>query len=111
MAELNDHTIGQGYPFWLSDFLAFHFLKWRDWYLLQKIYTEQPEKFNTEALQMRFHEIKKMEYDKSFFETCKFCLKRLKHKKKRRVNNCLIDVKAKIDRFAARLLDIIKQNH
>lgn len=80
MAELDDNTIGPGYPLWLSDFLAFHFLKWRDWYMLRKIHTEQPEKFNTEALRRRYHEIERMEHDKSFFETCRYCLSELRHK-------------------------------
>lgn len=80
MVELDDNTVGPGDPLWLSEFLAFHFLKWRDWYLLQKMYTEHPEKFNTEALQRRYREIKQMGHDKSFFETCKYCLMELKHK-------------------------------
>ncbi len=82
LVELDDNRIGPGYPLWLSKFLAFHFLKWRDWYLLQKIYIEQPEQFNTEDMQMGYREIKQMGLDESFFETCKYCLKELKHKNK-----------------------------
>ncbi len=80
LVELDDNTTGPGYPLWLSKFLAFHFLKWRDWYWLQKMDTEPPEQFNTEALQMEYHEIKQMGIDESFFETCKYCLNELKHK-------------------------------
>ena len=80
MVELDDNTIGPGYPLWLSNFLAFHFLKWRNWYMLQKMYAEQPEKFSTEELQTRYREMVKMDFDKSFYETCKFCLKELRHK-------------------------------
>ena len=80
MVELDDNTIGPGYPLWLSKFLAFHFLKWRDWYMLQKMYAEQPEKFSTEELQTRYREIVKMDLDKSLYETCKYCLKELTHK-------------------------------
>lgn len=80
MVELDDNTIGPGYPLWLSKFLAFHFLKWRDWYVLQKMYAEQPEKFSTEELQTSYREIVKMDLDTSFYETCKYCLKELRHK-------------------------------
>ncbi len=80
LVELDDHTTGPGYPLWLSEFLAFHFLKWRDWYLLQKMYKEHPEQFNTEDMQMEYQEIKEMEIDESFFETCTYCLRELRHK-------------------------------
>jgi len=80
LVELDDDTIRPGYPLWLSKFFAFHFIKRRDWYLLRKMYTEQPEKFNTAALQMRYREIEQMELDESFFETCKYCLRKLRHK-------------------------------
>ncbi len=83
MVELDDNTVRQGDPLWLSEFLAFHFLKWRDWYLLQKMYTEHPEQFNTKALKMEYQEIKEMEIDKSFFDTCANCLRELRHKIKR----------------------------
>lgn len=82
LVELDDDTIRPGDPLWLSKFLAFHFIKWRDWYLLRKMYTEQPEKFNTEALQMKYREIEQMGLDESFFETCRYCLSELKHKVK-----------------------------
>ena len=48
--------------------------------MLQKMYAEQPEKFSTEELQTRYREMVKMDFDKSFYETCKFCLKELRHK-------------------------------
>ena len=67
-------------PFCYCAILAFHFLKWRDWYMLQKMYAEEPEKFNTEALQARYREIVEMRLDKSFYDTCKYCLNELTHK-------------------------------
>ncbi len=48
--------------------------------MLQKMYAEQPEKFSTEELQTRYREMVKMDFDESFYETCKFCLKELRHK-------------------------------
>lgn len=80
MVELDDNTIGPGYPLWLSKFLAFHFMKWRDWYMLQKIYKEQPEQFDTDEAQERYNEIKQMELDEVFFKTCRYCLGELGHK-------------------------------
>ena len=80
MIELDDNTIGPGFPLWLPKFLAFHFLKWRDWYMLQKMYPEEPEQFNTEALQARYRKIVEMHLDESFYESCKCCLSELTHK-------------------------------
>jgi hypothetical protein len=80
MVELDDNTNSPGYPLWLSKFLAFNFLKWRDWYMLQKMYAEEPEKFSTQALQARYQEIVEMRLDESFYETCKYCLNELSHK-------------------------------
>ena len=80
MVEFDDNTISPGYPLWLSKFLAFHFSKWRDWYMLQKMYAEEPEKFSTQALQARYQEIVEMRLDESFYETCKYCLNELSHK-------------------------------
>ena len=68
MVEFDDNTISPGY------------LKWRDWYLLQKMYAEEPEKFSTQALQARYQEIVEMRLDESFYETCKYCLNELSHK-------------------------------
>ena len=68
MDEFDDNTISPGY------------LKWRDWYLLQKMCAEEPEKFSTQALQARYQEIVEMRLDESFYETCKYCLNELSHK-------------------------------
>lgn len=82
MLELDDHVIRPGDPLWLTQFLTFHYFKWRDWYILNKIYTEQPERFNTEELQARYHEISQMEHDQGFFNICRTCLEELSHKVK-----------------------------
>lgn len=83
MLELDDYTIEPGYPMWLSKFLAFHFLKWRNWYILQKVYSDHPEKFDTEESQTKYREISNMGLDDSFFETCRYYLSELKHKTKK----------------------------
>ena len=80
MVEFDDNTISPGYPLWLSKFLAFYFLKWRYWYLLQKMYAEEPKNFSTQALQARYQEIVEMRLDESFYETCKYFLNELSHK-------------------------------
>ena len=80
MADLNDNTIGPGYPLWLSKFLAFNYLKWRDWYLLQKMYLEQPEKFSSNKIQAMYREIAMMNHDEAFFSVCRTCAKKLEHK-------------------------------
>lgn len=80
MADFNDYTIGPGYPLWLSEFLAFHYLKWRDWYFLQKMYLEHPEKFSTKELQAEYHKIAMLNHDEAFFIVCRTCAKKLEHK-------------------------------
>lgn len=77
MVELDDNTIEPGYPLWLSKFLAFHFIKWRDWYLLKKMHTECPERFDTEELQQKYSEIEAIRYDDTFYETCRYCVEEL----------------------------------
>lgn len=78
--ELVDNTVEPGQPLWLSKFLSFNFLKWADWYMLRKAFTEHREQFDSEKSVNKYYEIEQMGHDEIFFKKCEYYFGKLHHK-------------------------------
>ena len=79
--KIDNTVIDESSPSWLFYLLSFHFRKWHEWHILRKMHDEHPEKFNTDELEQRYHEIVSSDMDAEFIEKCWYFLSELNPEK------------------------------
>ena len=72
-------VLSEDTPFWITEFISWHFIDWHQWHMLRRLSVELPEKFN-ESLKGKYQEIERLNLDEKFLAACDECFVMVKNK-------------------------------